>query len=274
VVTRRKYRSSAPVAADEPVAAAPASPDAPGPATDADTGNPLQRAHDALQHAEQLQQQHRHRQQIGLPEPQLDAQQRAMVDQHIDGLSVSDHWKRFLRSHPSLLMPPYHASMMHQYDIALRAGVPDNSVHMDHAVLLGVARDLEHHHHLKQLTSADRPTPQNAAMHADVDQHVAALQAEAERHMTEQHRPAPTAPRLPPAKRTMPMSAPPSRDYPGVSGRSHDSNTLTAAEREIARNSFGDPNMSNHEKELLYLRNRNKYRQAKADGSYSDQGRG
>ena len=70
------------------------------------------------------------------------------------------------------------------------------------------------------------------------------------------------------------MSAPVSRDYVSVSGRPHESNTLTADERQIARNSFGDPHMSDAEKELIYLKNRNRYRAAKADGSYSDQGRG
>jgi hypothetical protein len=267
MVVRRKYKSRvAPGIADEPVAAAPAPPDAPGPATDADGANPFQRALEAQTHAENLQRQHQHRQQIGLPEPQLDANQRAMVDQHIDGLSVSDHWKRFLKSHPSLLAPPYHASMMHQYDIALRAGVPDNTVHMDHAILLGVGRDLEHHHHLSQLTSASaRPTSENAA----IDHHVADLNAEAEQHMAE-HRPAPVPP-PPSPRRTIPMSAPVSRAAPSVSGRPHDSNTLTVEERQIARNSFGDPHMSDAEKELLYLRNRNKYRAAKADGSYSEQ---
>ena len=67
------------------------------------------------------------------------------------------------------------------------------------------------------------------------------------------------------------MQAPPSRDAPAVSGHRSQDNTLTAAEREIARNSFGDPNMSNAEKEFLYLQNRKKYRRMLADGSYSEQ---
>jgi hypothetical protein len=72
------------------------------------------------------------------------------------------------------------------------------------------------------------------------------------------------------------MSAPVSRDAPAVSGHRQAPgwNTLTAAEREIAHNSFGDPNMSNEQKELLYLRNRQKYQKMRADGSYSDQGHG
>lgn len=48
-------------------------------------------------------------------------------------------------------------------------------------------------------------------------------------------------------------------------------NTLSAEERDIARRSFSDPNMTNAQKEYLYLQNRNRYRAMKADGSYSGQ---
>jgi hypothetical protein len=70
------------------------------------------------------------------------------------------------------------------------------------------------------------------------------------------------------------MSAPVSRDAPGVSGHRGEApgwSTLSAAERQIARNSFSDPNMSNEQKELLYLKNRQKLARMKADGSYSEQ---
>ena len=67
------------------------------------------------------------------------------------------------------------------------------------------------------------------------------------------------------------MQAPVSRDAPSVSGYRQPSNHLTAAEVTIAHNSFTDPNMSNREKELLYLKNKQRYNAMKADGSYSEQ---
>ena len=69
------------------------------------------------------------------------------------------------------------------------------------------------------------------------------------------------------------MSAPVTRNIPSATGRRPEgSNRLSAEEADIARRSFGDPNMTVAQKELLYLRNREKYRQMKADGRYSDQG--
>jgi hypothetical protein len=274
MVVRRKYKSRvAPALAEEAVAAAPAPPVAPGPVTDGDGASPLQRALEAQQHAESLQQQHTHRQHIGLPEPPVSPAERQAIDAYVDGVpNLTDHQKRFLKSHPTLLREPYTDLVQHAVMVARHAGIADDTPQMDNAILAGVARDIEHHRHLSQLTSASaRPTPENAQMHHDVNRHAADLQAEAEQHLAE-HQPAPSAPPLPPKRKSLPMSAPVSRDYPSVTGRPHESNTLSPAERDIARNSFGDPNMSNHEKELLYLRNRNKYRQAKADGSYSSQG--
>ena len=276
MVVRRKYKSRvAPAVADEPVAAAPASPVAPGAMNRADGANPLQRAHEALQHAENLQRQRQHRQNIGLAEPQRSEAELRAIDQFVESIpNLSDHQRRFLRSHPTLMTSPYDQLMAHAITLAKHAGIEPDTDAMDRAILVGVQRDLEHHRALSALTSsAARPTPQNAAPHVGVDQHVADLNTEAAQHMVGNQQPAPSAPPLP-KRRSMPMSAPVSRDYVSVSGRPALDNHLTAEERQIARNSFGDPHMSDAEKELLYMRNRNKYRAAKADGSYSDQGRG
>jgi hypothetical protein len=271
MVVRRKYKSRPdPVVTDEPVAAAQAPPVAPGPAGDV---SPLQQAIAAQAHAESLQQQHAHRQQIGLPEPPISPPERQAIDQHVDAIpNLTDHQKRFLKAHPSLMKSPYVDLMRHAIMVARHAGIADDTPQMDAAILSGVARDIEHHRHLSQLTSASaRPTPENAQMHDDASQAAVELAREAEQHLAE-HQPAPSAPPPSPPRRSYPVSAPVSRDAPEVSGRPALNNHLTAEERLIARNSFSDPNMSNHEKELLYLRNRNKYRQAKADGSYSSQG--
>ena len=67
------------------------------------------------------------------------------------------------------------------------------------------------------------------------------------------------------------MSAPVSRETPSNSGHRSEINTLTADERQIAHNSFTDPNMSPAQKEYLYLRNKRKLHRMRADGTYSEQ---
>jgi len=275
LTVRRKYKSRvAPVVADEPVAAAPASPVASAATDNGDGANPLQRALEAQAHAESLQRQHQHRQNIGLAEPARSEAELRAIDQFVESIpNISDHQRRFLKAHPSLMKEPYRDLVPHAITVARHAGIADDTPQMDAAILSGVARDIEHHRALSSLTSASaRPTPENA----DIDQHVAALDGEAGVHFAAhqaEHRPAPVAP-PPPPRRSMPMTAPVSRAVQSVSGRPALDNHLTAEERQIAHNSFSDPSMSNAQKELMYLRNRQKLHRMREDGSYSEQGRG
>jgi hypothetical protein len=73
-----------------------------------------------------------------------------------------------------------------------------------------------------------------------------------------------------PQRRSMPMTAPVSRDVPTVSGQRQSSSkvTLTAEERQIARTSFTAPDMTNEQKELLYARNKQRLAQQRANGAY------
>ena len=123
MATRRKYKARAGhVPADVNVAAAPAPapPIAPAPAPEGVGASPLQRALEAQRHAEALQHQHGLRQQAGLAEPPIDATTRQAVDAHIDAIpGLTDHKKRFLKSHPSLLQAPYLQLMQHAYMVAL-----------------------------------------------------------------------------------------------------------------------------------------------------------
>lgn len=212
---------------------------APAPSDD----DALVRAAAAAHHAEALHVQHAQRAQIGMPEPELSPEHRHAVDAHVDAIpEISDHKRRFLKSHPTLLTEAYQASMAHAYRLALAAGVPDDTAAMDHAILAGVARDVQHHQALTAAHGAPAP-----------------LQHEAP--------PIPAPP--PPQRRSIPMSAPVSRDVPSMSGgRVSDSNTLSPKEREIARLSRRD--LPPGEAELLYLRNRKKLNRMKADGSYSE----
>lgn len=251
-----------------PVAAQPASPVAPPPSPVDDEPNALQRALAATRHAEDLQLQHGQRQQLGLQEPELDPQHRQAIEAHIDAMpELTDHKRRFLKSHPSLLTEPFVKLMSHAYAIAQHAGIADDTPAMDNAILVGVARDLEHHRALSQLTRADaRPTPENAAAHYDASEGADALSREAEAFMAEAAASAPPPPPPAPARRSIPMSAPVSRETPMMSsgGRQHGENTLSAEERQIAHISFA--HLPKHAAEYAYLQNRKKMREMKKDG--------
>lgn len=73
-----------------------------------------------------------------------------------------------------------------------------------------------------------------------------------------------------PQRRSIPMTAPVSRDVPTASGQRQPSSkiTLTAEERQIARTSFTAPDMTNEQKELAYARNKQRLQQMRANGAY------
>lgn len=73
----------------------------------------------------------------------------------------------------------------------------------------------------------------------------------------------------PQQRRSMPVSAPVSRDVPTASGQRQSSSkiTLSEEERRIARTSFSS-NMTNAQKELLYAQNKKKLTDRRANGSY------
>lgn len=76
----------------------------------------------------------------------------------------------------------------------------------------------------------------------------------------------------PTQRRSMPMSAPVSRQAPSPSGqRQSGSMTLNAEERAVARNSFTATDLSNAQKEYLYAKNKARYQAMKANGQYTEQ---
>lgn len=78
------------------------------------------------------------------------------------------------------------------------------------------------------------------------------------------------APQPQPQRRSIPMSAPVSRDVPTPSGLRQPSSkmTLTAEERQIARSAFTAADMTNEQKELAYARNKQKLQKMRASGEY------
>jgi len=209
-----------------------------------------------------LQRQHQQRQQMGLPEVQLSPEQRHQVDTVVDAIpSLTEHQKRFLKSHPSLLHEPYLTLMRHAVLLARHAGIPEDTAEFDHAILAGVAKDIQHHAALQALTSpGTRPTPQNAQAHQDTAHAAADLAREAQMHLAAEQ-PAP----LSPQRRSVPVSAPVSRAVPLGAGQSRPGQKhLSADERQIAHISF--PHLSETAAELEYIKNRDRMHAMKADG--------
>jgi hypothetical protein len=77
-------------------------------------------------------------------------------------------------------------------------------------------------------------------------------------------------------RRSMPMTAPVSREVPNAAGaRSKNSMRLTEEERQAARDAIPDrpdlPKLTNAQKEYMYAKNKAKYEAMKANGTYSEQ---
>lgn len=73
-----------------------------------------------------------------------------------------------------------------------------------------------------------------------------------------------------PQRRSMPVSAPVSRDVPTASGQRQPSSkvTLNEEERLIARSAFSASDMTNAQKEYLYAQNKRKLANMRANGKY------
>jgi hypothetical protein len=271
MATRRKYKARhgdhGRMVDDGAVVTAQASPAAPPPTSQPDAPNPLQRALEASRHADDLQHQHAMRRQVGLPERPIDPAEQHAIDTYVDAIpNLTDHQRRFLKSHPSLMSEPYVSLMRHAILMARHAGIADDTPQMDAAILAGIAKDIQHHHALSQLTSAHaRPTPENHAMHQDANQAAAALQAEAERHMAamaaENPPPPPPAPR-----RSIPMSAPVSRDVPMSSGERRPGGQIHLSRDEVMIAHVSFPHLSKAQAEREYAKNRQRMHEWKRDG--------
>jgi hypothetical protein len=265
MAVRRKYVTAA--VADAPIepampaptqAAPPEPPATPMPSPEPDEPNPLQRALESQQRAEDIQRQHRPQQ-----------QQQTAVEQYIATIpGLSAHKREFLKQFPGLLAPEVAPIMGKVYQEGMRSGLKDDTPELDQFILTNVEREIEHH---RALTSADaRSTPENEARHDDINQAADDLANEADTYREASlaaHQPPP-----PPATpRRVPFSAPVSREVVSMAtgGRSQPSdNTLSREEREIARTSFSAPNMTNAQKEFQYLQNKKKLAGWRASGRY------
>lgn len=253
MATRRKYKASA----DAPVEIADVGP-APAGALSEEVQetaeSPLIAQIAAAQRAEELQRQRAQQQ------PQT-------LEQYIDNLpDLSPHKRGFLKRYPVMLNPEVSPVMAKHYQAGLRSGLRDDTPELDQFLLVNVTRDLQHR---EQLAAAHAPPTQEAAQAYDAGETTADdLAREAEALYAEHHADAPTA--TPTPRRSIPVSAPVSRDVPSASGgrASSQNNTLSRDEREIARVSF--PHLPARQAEFEYLKNRKRMHEMKANGYWDE----
>jgi hypothetical protein len=254
MATRRKYRPKAyrdggavlaDTASDDPAPPAAATADAPAPppeiaAPPPDDGAVL-RALEAQRHAEEmvradaLRRQQEQQQQQQRPQP-------------------SERMMAFVKANPEITRPENAEIVQFYFSQGQSLGIPDDSEEMDQYVLRG----LQHERGvLDRIRAEPRANPAPAPPQAQ---------------------PAPLQPQPAPAPpaRSMPMTAPVSREIPAYSGKRPSSSMhLTEEERQIARAAIIDrpdmPPLTDAQKEYLYLKNRERYRQMVASGEYSEQ---
>jgi hypothetical protein len=242
MVVRRKYRSGGRVLADTPIPDAPAvTADAPAPPEPAPSPigfEPSDAVARAVQAQRRAEELQRQRQEAqATPRPPEPSERR----------------KAFLHQHRREIEGNEEAAFDY-WKQARRMGIEDDTDEIDRYVLNGLR--------FEQQARAERLAPQQAGEpEASVRPPVAR----------------PEAP-MPAPRKSMPMAAPVSREAPNVSSGQRRSNdmTLSAEEREIARNSIMDrpdmPRLTDAQKEYIYQQNRERMRQLKRDGIITDQG--
>jgi len=189
-----------------------------------------------------------------------DELQRQSARQPTTDPELSAYKQAFLRDNPEYMEWPRSHLLFHHHQLALAGGIPDDSEAMTEAVKEAVEQDVERLHRYKaeQSVRSHNMSPKQSA---------AGLQREAEQHLAE-HQPASAEPPLQP-RRSIPMSAPVSRDNP-MSGQ-RTSVTLSPEERHIA--AVSRPDLPREQAERLYAKNKALMLQRKASGEIQDGGR-
>jgi hypothetical protein len=265
--TPQGYRDGGAVPLDDIVAAPSGAPAMPGPAPAepiAENGDAVLQALRSTERAEEL-----HR------EAATKAPHEAAVDS-MAGLSEAK--RAFLKANPILVTRPDVAKIASEhYHAGLASGIRDDSPELERFILEKTADELAKRRKLAEGSArwrADDEASRQAA--AALEREAEELHREAgadDAPAEEEPRVAPRAP-VPQPRRGIPISAPVSRDAPSVStGRAQSLGnriTLSPAEREIARNSFSDPTMTDADKERSYAMQKLKMLTSRANGTLNE----
>jgi hypothetical protein len=262
MATRRKgYRSGGRVSVELPdVAPDIATPEPPAemqqPAAALD-GSPVKQALDDIRRAEALQQQYQQ------------PQQPRTLGQAIDtDPQLTGPQKQFLRQHPEVLSDP--RALLFYVNAARSRGIQDDTPEFFQSILDGFAREYERGvEHAKHLASTmARPQAAEEADRVKAEEVISHAQA----MLPDVPIPPAETPAMAPlaseSRRSVPVSAPVSRDVPTSGGLREASvdTRLTAEERDVARRSYHY--LPPAEAEKLYWQMREKLRRARRDGTY------
>lgn len=215
---------------------------------------------------------------------EMQAQRPATIESFIDSMpGLSDHKRAFLKRNSDMLQPDRAELMRQAHGEALQAGIADDSGAMDAYLESAVRTELEARRArlagAARAAAADmiRPPPPEMSIERAAEQLSNEADALSNAYHAEASTPLSMADQIgtmappPSQRRSMPMTAPVTRDVPMPSGQrmgSASQITLSAEERFIARNSFSDPHLSHAERERLYAQNKSKLARERAEGRY------
>lgn len=194
----------------------------------------------------------------------------------------SEHKKQFLRQNPDVLFDQFKAqSMARHYREAIEAGIADDTPEIDDYILSGIrediaARQVSHGRAGLDAMMSPPQTPEDMTRHSvthnrraesvqqayEAAPHVAAQSVETAPVATE------------PARRHIPVSAPPSRDVPSPMSGSRGAQskiTLSVAEQEMAKLSYHW--LSEKDALIEYARQKKRLAEMRANGEYPERER-
>lgn len=177
--------------------------------------------------------------------------------QRFPDMTLAERW--FCLQHPEVLHEDNVHAVAASYQRGQRIGLQRGSKELFNLILDDLA----------QVRQAERAS-ESIDREVERERLITAAQSEPEIPAA----PPPELPAIPAPRKGIPMAAPVSRSEPPTySGRPREPNFLTPEERDIARNSYSAPGMTNAQKEYLYLKNKQRYHQMVRDGTYTERNR-
>jgi hypothetical protein len=190
--------------------------------------------------------------QTGVPTPMT-------IEEWIDASPWPEWRKEFVRQNPAMVAQENRRYVDFYSHQANEAGISRDSIEFDRFILRRMTQEKEMVARAREEAQAERPAvapsvarPEAPRVRSDVQK--------------------------PNIQRSMPMAAPVSREAPNVSSGQRRSNdmTLSAEERDIARNSIMDrpdmPKLTDAQKEYIYQQNRERMRELRRQGIITDGG--
>jgi hypothetical protein len=204
--------------------------------------------------------------------------QRRAVEDVIDRMpGLTDHKRSFLKKYPRLLEDQNARALSWHYHAGLAAGLADDSPELDAHIISGMRQEEAHRQRPVDAANAAIAAMESPAGEPSVERAAEQLANEAETHRmamnAEDATPqwlSATLPQAPPTPRarSLPISAPVSRDVPTASGGRVSDRTITLSPEERAVAHAAYHWMTKREAEYEYAKQKHRLAAMRADGSY------